>query len=124
GIAQRPRLLGIDLLIEQLAFERAALVKRQGRGRLDRLDAGIGRALVAGAAGDRFARSLEQRGRALAKFVVAIADAGQGALVCDAAGEGDRRSLQVGLGDDLVDDAELVRFLGRDVAARDYHLDR
>ena len=124
GITQRLRLVRSDLHIKQLAFERAAFVERQGRGRLDRLDAGIGRALVAGAPRDCFAGGLEQLRRALGEFFAPVADAGQGADIADPAGEGNRRGAQICFGDELVNDAERVCLLGRDVAARRDHLER
>ncbi len=97
GIAQRLRLVGIDPLVEQFAFERAAIVERHGAGRFDRLDAGVGRALVAGAPRDRLAGRLEQRRRPFGEAVILVADARQGAAAGDAAGEGQCRPLQVAL---------------------------
>src|SRR5205814_9723876 len=105
GVAQGARLGRIDLLFEQFALQRATLVERQITRRLDRLDAGVGGALVAGAAGDRFAERVEHArvGFRHGELVVAVADARQRSLVGDAAGEGDRGILQIALGDDFVD---------------------
>src|SRR5439155_12502487 len=89
-----------------------------------RLDAGIGRALVAGAPGDRLAGRLEERRRPLGELLVVVANARQRAVAGDAAGKGNRRPLQLGLRHDLVDDPESVRLLGRDMAARGDRLER
>src|SRR5947209_170550 len=75
-----------DRFVEQFAFERAAFVERQFAGGLDRVDAGIRRALVAGAAGDRFAGGLEQLEGAFGETVAAIADFRQWLCAGDFAG--------------------------------------
>ncbi len=94
-------------------------VKRQGAGGLDGFDAGIGGALVAGTPRDRFAERIEHAGIGfgLGKLVVAVADARQRAAVGDPSGKGDRRPSQIILRRDLVDDAEPVRLLGRNMAS-------
>ena len=127
GIAQRPRLGGIFELVEELALALDALVERHRAGRLDRGDAMVGRLLVARAPRDRFAHRLEDArvGLGLGQFLVAVADARQRPRIGDAARHRDRRVSQIAaFGHQLVDDAELVRLLGRDMAARHDHLHR
>ena len=90
------------------------------------LDSRKDKVLVAGSviAERALAGRIEELRGALGELVVAVADAQQRALVSDATGEGDRRPLEVGLGDYFVDDAETVRLLlaaGADPTARDRH---
>ena len=127
GIAQRPRLVGIIQLVEQLALAPHAFVERQRAAPprpprcSGRAPSGCGRAARSICASPRKCRDRP----CLGELVVAVADARQRPLVGDAARERDRRlAADRRSGDELVDDAELLRLFGRDMTARDDHLHR
>ncbi len=127
SITQGARFGGIFQLVEQRTLARNALVERHRAGRLDRSNAVIGRLLVARAPGDRAAHRLEDAGigRGFGELLVMVADTRQWPDVGDAARHRNRGLAQIAaFGNQFVDDAEPLGFLGRNVAARHDHLHR